>query len=107
MIELSKRKLNEMSHQLCAYDLGCRGIYDYENAIYYLWAMKKIDGSRYYKDKVNNLIENIRIQYGDNVTLVKEQLAYSCGTYGNNGQLHVFHVYANGEIKENIYTYVG
>lgn len=107
MIELSNKKLNELARQLGAYDIGNGNIYHYENAVYYLCNMKKVDANQYYKCVLNDLIDHIRKEYSNNMTLRKEQLAYSCGVYGNNGQIHVFHVYVNGIPKGNIYTYVG
>lgn len=116
-MEMTKKQLKELATSLDAYDLG-GNVYDYENIIYYL--DYRLDLKRlheYNKKGLQELLKDLHKKYNINKFLMVEddykndkqyklsckQLAYSHGTYGNNGQLHEIRVINDSD--EVIYKY--
>ena len=120
MIKLSKKELKEFAeYNNGLYFTG--NVYSYENIIYYLDVLlnKKrnndIENIDYY---IEQLEKNINVDFKENLKkLIKKvidkdfndyritQDFYSCGYYGNSGQLHKLVLYKNDSIVDLIYLY--
>lgn len=83
MLKMSKRTLKELAKSLNAHYFTDNTYY-YQNDVRYLEALRKSD---HVSDKaIDPLIDEL-IAMGAKYVRA-EQIAYSCGSYGNTGQLH-------------------
>ena len=93
MKKLSHKKLQETGRQLNGLYLSCN-CYTFENAVYYLTRLQKVESGSYLvgdlstEDKVNNFINGTKEMFPQAYACRAEQLFYSAGVYGNNGQLY-------------------
>lgn len=89
-VKLTKKKLRETGENFNAYYLG-GNVYDYENIIYYLEQkqIENIDNNNSIELK-NYILINYKLE---DINISSKQLFYSCGVYGNNGQLHKISIY--------------
>lgn len=105
MIKLSKKQLVELANSLGAYKFT-GNVYTYETIVTCLsgyevaeYTLKASSDSKYLE-----LIHNY-----NSIIYYKEvnKLAYSCGLYGNTGQLHEFKIYerATNKLLDVYYTY--
>lgn len=117
-LKLTKKQLKEIAEREEAYYFT-GNVYSYENVIYYLniiiWKNRdKKDISNYclelfknvnynYINSANDLINNIKSISYDSYEV--EQLYYSAGVYGNNGQLHRIRLYKDDSIVAEYYMY--
>ena len=109
-MELTRKQLKEISISLNAYYMG-GNVYDYENIVYYLdYKMDLQSLKKYNKPDLSQLLQDINKQYNlDNFIngiykISSNQVAYSHGIYGNNGQLHQLKIY-NTKTNEHISSY--
>lgn len=107
--KMSHKKLVETGRSLDGVQLCCN-CYTFENAVYYLTRLQKVESGSYLvgglseEDKVNNLINEIRESFPQAHACRAEQLFYSAGIYGNNGQLYKFDV-VDGDYNEVGYSF--
>ena len=93
MKKLSHKKLQETGRQLNGLYLSCNS-YTFENAVHYLTQLQKVESGFYLvgglseEETVNNLIKEIKEMFPQANACRAEQLFYSSGVYGNNGQLY-------------------
>ena len=115
MIKMSKKDLKDMAISLGAYYCG-GNVYNHENIAYYISTREfsKIVQYENSKNDVSKLLNNLDNLYGlynmemeNKYSIVHNQIAYSCGTYGNTGQLIKYSVVARNtnEVIYNFYTY--
>lgn len=96
--QITKKLLKEIGENFGGYQYG-GNVYDYENALYYIQNYNY--GSDFIKEKfVDNKYWNRKdlrelvCKYKDlGYKMSADQLYYSAGIYGNNGQLHKIKVY--------------
>lgn len=99
-IELSKKKLNQLAENLNGTWLT-GNVYAYENYIHDLSNLKKNESAI-----CNNIIDSLIGKYPNIKYLQREQIAYSYGVYGNNGQLHQMIAVDDDEnVLETLYVY--
>lgn len=110
--KVTKKVLKELGEDFGGYRYG-GNVYDYENAIHY------IENSHYTSEDIRNkFVDNeywnrkelreLVCKYKDlGYKMSAEQLYYSYGIYGNNGQLHKVKVYDKdyNEHLETFYIY--
>ena len=96
-LKMSKKDLKQMSENLGA--IYCGGnVYNYENTIHYI-------NSLYYDENLSKLSEEILLElyyykFDKNKHYINSnQLAYSCGMYGNSGQLFKHTIYSRSDEK--------
>lgn len=93
MIKLSHKQLKEYAQSLGAFYLT-GNIYAYENDIHKIQSFEKaINSDIYDMEQVNNVLDFILANHPTARGAYFEQIAYSCGIYGNTGQLHKFTIY--------------
>ena len=91
-------------------------MYNHENIAYYISnrEFSKIVQYGNIKNDISKLLNNLDNIYGlynmeieNKYSIVKNQIAYSCGMYGNTGQLIKYSVVARdtNEVIYNFYTY--
>ncbi len=113
MVKMNKKDLKDIAISLSAYYCG-GNVYNHENIAYYL-SNKEFDKVMQYanaNNEISKLIDKLNKLYylpkfNDNYSIVKNQIAYSCGTYGNSGQLIKYSVIARNanEVISTFYTY--
>ena len=89
MKRLSRKALKEHATDLVAFKLSSN-IYKYENDLSALYELKKVnenDGC-YDGELLNAFISRIKLENPEAYRVSAEQLWYSAGTYGCNGQMH-------------------
>lgn len=109
MMHLSHKALKEMGKALGGlYFDG--NIYAHENRVHYLSSLpyafdKKgmIADAKRLSGELGALIDEIASLDCDSTRT--EQLAYSCGYYGNTGQLHRVEYFKNGESVKVLFLY--
>lgn len=112
IIKATKKRIMEKAKDLKAYYYG-GNVYDYENAIHlienYNYTSKDIkkhivDNKYYNREDLRNLICKYKKK---KYKMSAKQLYYSCGLYGNSGQLHEVNVYTNKwtKLKDTFYIY--
>lgn len=116
MIKTSKKEIRETGERRNGYYFT-GNVYSYENCIYYLRSLAyetesdKIGYVEQIEETIKRLHENVRKETQERTSeLVKmictiehddmnmEQVLYSAGIYGNNGQLHELTLYNKGNI---------
>lgn len=109
--KVSKKMLKDIAQKFSAYHHG-GNVYSYENAIYYIqnytYTSEDIENkdefksNKYYnRDELRELVcKYKKLGY----KMSAEQLYYSAGVYGNNGQLHKIRVY-DKDYKEHLETF--
>lgn len=109
MIKLSHKQLKAIGKQNAGYELGNGNIYYYENDIFYLRCLEILtdDSLPVNVEQVNNVINDIKKRYPGAAHASSCQIAYSCGVYGNTGQLHLITV-SDKDFNSlgSFYTYV-
>lgn len=105
MIKLTKKQLKELANELGAlYFTG--NVYTYETIVQCLSGNEASDYAK--KCSTNQDYQTLLIKYNKN-DYYKEvnELAYSCGLYGNSGQLHEFIIRnrKNDKLIARYYTY--
>lgn len=111
MEKLSKKQLKNISESLGAFYCG-GNVYNHENITYYL-EHKQLDELKKYISEYNNVkglvefLDNLLIGGVELYNIWSNQIAYSAGVYGNNGQLRQYKVInrATDEIIKEFYTY--
>lgn len=109
MTKLSHKALKEMGKTLGGLFFD-GNIYAHENRAHYLTCVPYnaenddyINEAKRHEPEIASLIDEI-IKSGANGAR-REQLAYSCGIYGNTGQLHKIDLYKDDEIVRTIFLY--
>ena len=89
MKKLSRKALQEHATDLVAFKLSSN-IYSYENDLSALYELKKVDenDSCYDGKLLNAFIDRIKLENPEAYRVSAEQLWYSAGAYGCNGQMH-------------------
>lgn len=107
--KITKKLLKELGEDFSGYQYG-GNVYDYENALHYIensnytseTIKEKFIDSKYWNRKE---LRELVCKYKDlGYKMSAEQLYYSCGIYGNNGQLHKVRVY-DKDYKEHLETF--
>lgn len=108
-IKLSHKALKEMGAMLNGYYFD-GNIYAHENRVHYLQSIicgwnreEEVENAKTHCSEISELVDNIRAIGADSVSC--RQLAYSCGYYGNSGQLHRIDYIKNGETVKTLYLY--
>lgn len=101
-IKLTNKKLKETGENFNAYYLG-GNVYDYENIIYDL-EQKQIENINKNIELKNYILTNYKLE---DINISSEQLFYSYGVYGNNGQLHKILIYNKdwSELIDTLFVY--
>lgn len=101
-IKLTNKKLKETGENFNAYYLG-GNVYDYENIIYDL-EQKQIENINKNIELKNYILTNYKLE---DINISSEQLFYSYGVYGNNGQLHKIFIYNKdwSELIDTLFVY--
>lgn len=101
-MKLTKKKLKELAETLDAHYYG-GNVYDYESAIDYICGIH-VDSVEFHQHVKSNEYYNRDILIGLVCTykdahyrMYATKIAYSCGIYGNSGQLHKIDVYDNDD----------
>lgn len=109
MIKLSHKKLKRLGNNLNGHYFD-GNIYDHENRVYYLQTItfrKEETISHLVATNENSafisLLKSIAALNPDSSS--SKQLAYSCGLYGNTGQLHEISYYKHDNLIKTIYIY--
>ncbi len=98
-VKLTKTQLKEMAKNLKG--VYCGGnVYQYENGIFYLNTNHAEETNTNIKEYLANLEINLK-----RVDFLAYQVAYSCGTYGNSGQLHKVEIWQNNKVIHEFFTY--
>ena len=89
MKKLTRKTLQKEANRLGAYKLGSN-VYMYENAIRNLYRLEEVDehDSRFDADLYNQFIRMVNAESAGAYRADAEQMYYSAGACGNNGQLH-------------------
>ena len=108
MIKMSHKLLTQLSKSVDAYYFD-GNIYQHENRVDYLMTVVynpvlAIERSKNQSELFNKLLREVIDLHATSVTT--KQLAYSCGTYGNTGQLHRLNYYKDDKCIKSIYIYV-
>ena len=111
MEKLTKKQLKEISESMGAFYCG-GNVYNHENITYYL-EHKQMDELKKYINDYNNVndlvdfLDNLLIGGVELYNIWSNQVAYSAGVYGNNGQLRQYKVInkETDEIIREFYTY--
>lgn len=108
--KMSHKALKEMGKALNGYYYD-GNIYSHENRVYYLsniWReyrkSERLEECRHHSPEIEALAEEIAALDIDGSRTA--QLAYSCGYYGNSGQLHKIDYFKDDAIVRTIYIYV-
>lgn len=107
MTRLSRKALQENANDLAAFKLSSN-CYRYENDLIALYSLKKVDeNNRCYDGKLlNAFIDMVKLENPEAYRVSAEQLWYSAGTYGCNGQMHKLEVLDRGyNVINTYYTY--
>ena len=108
MIKMSHKQLVETSKMLDAQHFD-GNIYAHENRVHYLISVvyDPIQTIQECKDESENFNKLLREVIDLHATSVNsKQLAYSCGIYGNTGQLHRLNYYKDDKLIKSIFIYV-
>ena len=116
MIKTSKKEIRERGERRNGYYFT-GNVYSYENCIHYLRSLAyeterdKVGYAEQIEETIKRLHENVRKESQEKTSeLIREiittehddinmeQVLYSAGIYGNNGQLHELTLYNNGKI---------
>lgn len=107
--KMTHKALKEMGEMLNGYYFD-GNIYAHENRVHYLSSVvcdwrkdERIEEAKAHNHEIAALIDEI-VSTGANEATTR-QLAYSCGIYGNSGQLHRIDYTKNGEAVKTIYLY--
>ena len=112
MIKLSKKQLKDLAINLNAYYCG-GNVYTHENITYSISSRNFTQLLEYgnTKNDISKLINNLneryninKLEHGNLYSINANQIAYSCGTYGNTGQI-VEYVIVSRETNEVIYKF--
>ena len=107
MKRMSHKALKMLGAHLNGYELSDGNIYNYENALYDLKGLRRVDEKRCNSYLINNIIDKIKERHPDANHIWTTQIAYSAGISGNTGQLHKCEICTeNGDVLETIFTYV-
>ena len=89
MSKLTRKTLQKEANRLGAYKLGSN-VYMYENAISQLYRLEEVDehDSCFNADMFNKFVRMVKAENVGAYRAEAEQMYYSSGEYGNNGQLH-------------------
>ena len=109
MMKLSHKALKEMGKSLGGYFFDSN-IYAHENRVHYATSIvcswrqeERIAEAKAHCSEMANLIDDVMKLGADNASC--EQLAYSCGYYGNSGQLHKITYYKGDSAIRTIFLY--
>lgn len=108
MIKMSHKQLVEMSKTLNAYYFD-DNIYAHENRVHNLMSVvyyreRAIEDTKHECENFNKLLREVIDLNPTSVS--SKQLAYSCGIYGNTGQLHKLTYYKGDKLIKTIFIYV-
>lgn len=122
-MKISKKQLKEEAEKRKAYYF-VGNVYSYENIIHYLSSLcyeteeNKLNYNNEIEKTVNRIIENTNANYFettiDLIFKIKnikhdyytiEQIFYSAGLYGNNGQMHELKLFKKDQIIGLYYMY--
>ena len=112
MIKLSKKQLKDLAISLNAYYCG-GNVYNHENITHSISSRNFTQLLEYgnTKNDISKLINNLneryninKLEHGNLYSINANQIAYSCGTYGNTGQI-VEYVIISRETNEVIYKF--
>lgn len=111
-MKMSKKQLTELAQMLGAKKYTSN-VYNYENIVYYMQSLASGNGGAYdnaihncneeHKKELENVLDEIVATISSSIRT--QQLAYSAGVYGNNGQLHEIMLLRDGEEVKTIYLY--
>ena len=108
-LKMSHKALKEMGASLGGFCFD-GNIYAHENRKHYLQAVvcswrkgETIEEAKHHEPEIAALVDEIVALGADSVS--SAQLAYSCGYYGNTGQLHRIDYYKNNEIVKTLFLY--
>lgn len=112
MIKLSKKELKELAQSLSAFYCG-GNVYNHENIRYYVCNkdITKLNEYTTNKNQVYELIEYLASKTSmlknNEFYITANQIAYSCGTYGNTAQLVKYDIVDSKEYTTiaTFYTY--
>ena len=112
--KVTKKALRELGEDFCGYYHG-GNVYSFENVLHYIenynYTSEEIRNKEELQDNKYHNRKELReliCKYKDlGYKMSGEQLYYSCGTYGNNGQLYKIRVYDKdyNEHLETFYIY--
>ena len=105
MIKLSKKQLVELATSLGAYKFTSN-VYTYEGIVHFL-SNYDVSERAIEQSSDSTYLELIHNYNNDIYYKEVNKLAYSCGLYGNTGQLHEFKIYerATNKLLDVYYTY--
>lgn len=110
MIKLSKRDLKDLAQSLDAFYCG-GNVYNHENIVHYIQS-KDFDKLSNYnlhnlEGNIKYILNDLNINKNDKLSYViaTNQIAYSCGTYGNTGQIVKYIIINQGGNDRTFYTY--
>ena len=89
MTKLTRKTLQKEANRLGAYKLSSN-VYKYENAISKLYTLEEVNeqDTCFNADLYNQFIRMVKAENVGAYRADAEQMYYSAGAYGNNGQLH-------------------
>ena len=110
MIKLSRKELKELG-EILNNSFYCGGnVYNHENITYYI-THKEISKIDTYNSNLFMYLDNTLTEYlkdtNTNYYIISNQIAYSCGTYGNTGQIVKYNIVneKTHDIIDTFYTY--
>lgn len=92
MKKLSKKAIQAEGQKLDGIKLNCNA-YTFDNALHYISQLENVPAGSYLceseenESRVNEIINQIKKDFPESKGCNYEQLYYSAGVYGNNGQL--------------------
>lgn len=112
MEKLTKKNLKNTAESMGAFYCG-GNVYNHENITYYLKHKQMDEIKKYANDNYNDIndlmdfLDNLLVGDLEQYNIWCNQIAYSAGAYGNNGQLRQYKVInkENDEIIREFYTY--
>lgn len=112
MIKITRKQLKDLATSLNAYYCG-GNVYNHENITYCI-SRRNITRLKEYSNSKNDISRLInflnerydinKLEYGDLYSINANQIAYSCGDYGNTGQI-VEYVIISRKTNEVIYKF--
>lgn len=110
VVKMTHKALKETGKALNGYYFD-GNIYAHENRVHYLSSVvldwrkdERIAEAKKHCTEISDLIDEIVATGANEATTA--QLAYSCGIYGNSGQLHRIEYTKDGETVKTIFLYV-
>ena len=113
MEKLTRKQLNNLAKDLKGFYCG-GNVYNHESIVQYIASRHFEDLEKYVHEdnQVKKLIDYLTINTSnlDNFMIFHNQIAYSCGLYGNTGQLARYEIYDTTDkndyiLKDVFFTY--